>query len=622
MLPRTQRCVASAQSSAAAITRITLFCCALLLFCFAATGWFAWRGKCATGDEPLDLVAAWVVVHDNDYRMDSEDPPLLKYYVALGTRDQDMPRNHQIPQWTAMLTTRGASFGFSFLTLYRTYKTEADTLLAAARARMIFLGALLGVMIAWWSWRLAGPLAAVVALAVFCLDPNFLAHAALVKNDVPTALLFLALMMSVWLLGERGTIVRMLATALLLGALIVTKYSGLLGIPVLGIALLCRAIGPAPWRILRWTARIRLMRLTAGAAIGAGMLVIVYVMMWGCYSFRFGPASDPAQRFDVQSYVEACRVNEYRRAHNGQAPGPQQSLDWKAHWRPSLNLRLALWANRHELAPQAWIEGFLYTYVTSLVRPTWLCGQTALVGWWYYFPLAMAFKTPLATLLGLCIALAIWPWRRCGSIFARHWWPLLCILIVPVLYMAVAMGARLNLGLRHVLPVYPYLFIFLGVTAAMAWRRNSGIAATITAILLAGLAIETYCAYPDFIPFFNVAAGGARGGLKLLSDSNLDWGQDLPLVAQWERQHPDDAVYLLYFGNGDPKQYGIHSYNMWIDHTPPPALGPDQHFVLAVSATILQGTYLSDEERRQIETLKGQAPIAVLGGSIYLFKLR
>jgi 4-amino-4-deoxy-L-arabinose transferase-like glycosyltransferase len=600
---------------------VSLFCCAILLFCFAQTAWHGCRGKSATADESPALVASWVLVHDGDFRVEPEDPPLFRYYVAAGTRAQDMPRDHESRLWKVLLSDPFALFNFTWNTLYRTAGTDADALLAAARMRMILLGILLGALIAWWSWRLAGPLAAVVALAMFCFDPNFLAHTPLIKSDVATALLFLSLMMSVWFLGERATARRMITTALLLGTLIMTKTTGILGIPILMVALLCRACGPAEWRILRWTTRTRLARVFAASAIVAGAMLVVYVVMWSSYSFRYGPAPDPAQRFDPQSVLDAACKNQFITEHGGQEPTSQQWVSWESHWRPPLHVQWLLWANQSHLLPQAWVQGFLFLYAVSFQRVAFLCGQLSSIGWWYYFPLAMLFKTPLATLAGFCIIVSIWFWQRPGAV-GQNWWLLCCMGVVPVFYTAAVMAARQNLGLRYILPVYPYLFIAMGVTAAIMWRRRPRTTAAVVALLLAGLATETYCASPNFIPFFNVACGGARGGLKLLSDSNLDWGQDLPLVAQWQRQHPDDTLYLLYFGSADPAYYGIQHYTVGGFATRPPTVARGKRAVEAISATVLQGTYSSEQKRRQLQRFTQQQPLAVLGGSIYLFEVQ
>jgi len=71
------------------------------------------------------------------------------------------------------------------------------------------------------------------------------------------------------------------------------------------------------------------------------------------------------------------------------------------------------------------------------------------------------------------------------------------------------------------------------------------------------LATETLAARPHFIPFFNVLAGGTKGGINLLSDSNLDWGQGLPVLRRWMAARGVEKVNLCYFGTADPAAYGI-----------------------------------------------------------------
>ena len=121
------------------------------------------------------------------------------------------------------------------------------------------------------------------------------------------------------------------------------------------------------------------------------------------------------------------------------------------------------------------------------------------------------------------------------------------------------MQSHLDIGIRHILPVYPFLFILIGIAAARSinlWPRAS---IAIVGVFVLGLAVESYAAFPNFIPFFNVAAGGPRGGLNLLGDSNIDWGQELPDLAKWQARNPDCTLYLGYFGFADPKTYGVHA---------------------------------------------------------------
>ena len=128
------------------------------------------------------------------------------------------------------------------------------------------------------------------------------------------------------------------------------------------------------------------------------------------------------------------------------------------------------------------------------------------------------------------------------------------------------------------------------------------------------LLAETLLAWPDYIAYFNFVVGGERGGIKLLSDSNLDWGQDLPTLAQWQKQHPDTPLALAYFGIVDPAFYGIRAVSL-PPGTPDPQI--TNGHIIALSATNLQGVY--GEGYISYQSLH---PIDILGGTIYLYDLR
>jgi hypothetical protein len=162
------------------------------------------------------------------------------------------------------------------------------------------------------------------------------------------------------------------------------------------------------------------------------------------------------------------------------------------------------------------------------------------------------------------------------------------------------------------------------------WRVIGFVAAELLAL---GLLIETLAAYPNYLAFFNVFAGGSRGGFELLGDSNLDWGQDLKELAKWQKANPNRKLYLSYFGIADPEYYGVRATNLpggYIFATPrnpPRPPGPGEQAVLAVSATNLQGIYLPEGTpaqpgmRESYRQLLEHEPLAVLGGgSIYLYE--
>jgi hypothetical protein len=588
-----------------------------LLAAFAVTGWTAWLGKSATYDEPLHFMGAWMQTHYDDFRCDPEDPPLWRYYVMLGTSKSELKVPTSGLEWDGMLGDRSVEGVFFQDVFYFTPGNDAVGALDAARGRMLMFGVVLGAAIAAWAWRLRGPAAGAIAAAALCFDPNFLAHTPLVKDDVPIALVLLLFMAAAWLVGQRATLGRCIAVSLTLGAALTVKFSGVVAIGVLGIVLLIRALLPQPWNFLTWTAATRAKRLAVAAGIAFASCLIAYVFIWACYRFRYGPSVDPGQTFDFGELLRITAHHEAFAAYHAFTLTPEQLRQFNAQWKPDALFRLALWAGKFHLLPQTWIEGFLFSYGTAPGREAFLLGKSSMSGWWYYFPVAMAVKTPLATLIALVLSAAYW-------IFHRAWavklWDVLALSLMPVLYMAIAMGSDLNLGIRHVLPVYPFLFIFLGITAADALRRGRKIAKAAIGLCLLGLVLETYLAYPDFIPFFNVAAGGWRNGPNLLGDSNVDWGQELPALAQWQRANPQYQLFLNYFGSADPRYYHIHYVKLPGSKEPadqtPSAWLPR---VYALSGNAAHFPWISQQDRDFYLKLQSQTPIAVLGHCIYLY---
>ena len=195
-------------------------------------------------------------------------------------------------------------------------------------------------------------------------------------------------------------------------------------------------------------------------------------------------------------------------------------------------------------------------------------------------------------------------------------WAILCLTIPPTVYLLSAIRTNLNIGVRHIFPIVPFLMIAIALAASVAWKRWGKPARIVSLSLAALLIAETLFAFPNYISFFNVALGGPRGGIRLLSDSNLDWGQDLPALARWQKEHGDVPVRLSYFGTTEPSAYGVRYQKIR-------PLPRNQRVVLAISATTLQGIYMNGEyeQYKQLyERIQKTCPlIDVLGGTIYLF---
>jgi hypothetical protein len=595
------------------------FVCLGLCARFAVVSFGAASGKSGTYDEPLHVASAWVIFHYHDFRVIPEDPPLWKYWAAIPNGRDALAVDFKSPLWRNIPRDINVYWLWCAQTLYRTPGNDAAVLIDRSRMMMVVLGTALGLLIAWWAWKLGGAAAAVAATVLYTFDPGFLGHSPLVKNDVPFTLVMLGVLFTVWQLGRRITWLRVVALVLLCGAAPTVKFSGLIVGPVVAALLFIRALLPMPWGIFKRQIAGRGGKCAAAGGVCLVALLGTYLIIWGCYGFRFSPTADPKVLLNTPEVIQGLAVAQIGASHIDRFPTEQEV---KA-WRPGAFVKLIQFAETHHLFPQAWLHGLLYIYATTILRHGFLCGEHSMLGWWYYFPLAMLFKTPVATLvaMGLAFVLAMPVMRQPPS--AASWWSILCIGLPAIQYSASSLSSHLNIGLRHMFPVYPLLFIAVGVTCAAAIQRWRRPAMALSVLLAIGLMAESLMADPNYIAFFNAPAEW-YGPMRLLGDSNLDWGQDLPLLADWQRQHPQDKLYLCYFGSVDPASYGIRYTPLLGGYgagpKPEEAHAPG---VLAVSATHLQDIYTPPEYRNRFALLiEGRKPLAVLGKTIYLYELR
>jgi hypothetical protein len=220
------------------------------------------------------------------------------------------------------------------------------------------------------------------------------------------------------------------------------------------------------------------------------------------------------------------------------------------HWSPAPplpqeqaeTLRVPAWfmALRPILIPADFFKAFALKLLHSQAgQDAFLCGEWRKMGWWYYYPMAMWFKTPLPV-IGLTIGAAVLLVRRLRTasfVSVLPW-------LAAVVYVVMAFPSKIDIGVRHMMTVYPLLAV--GV-ADQIWRadRKWHIAA---GILTAWLAIVAVTAWPHFIPYSNEFAGGTANGYQKLIDSNYDWGQDGKRLKRWMQDNGVAHVYLDFFG--------------------------------------------------------------------------
>jgi hypothetical protein len=244
-------------------------------------------------------------------------------------------------------------------------------------------------------------------------------------------------------------------------------------------------------------------------------------------------------------------------------------------------------------------------------------------GWWWFFPFTFLVKSTLGELLltgALLLKGGLNVFKTRLTALALS--PLLPLLAFGLVYGVSQILSHLNIGHRHILPLYLVLFVLSGALAA---RGISRLFPLVGLFALALTAVESLANFPNHLAFFNRAAGGPEKGWQLLADSSLDWGQDVAPMAKWVLAHrqPGEQVYVSSFGTADPWHEGIPAVLLapyfslgkqrsWYEFTPG---------LYCVSATMLQDVYgvkpgpWTNQLEHDYQQLRGIVRTGLAGGS-------
>ena len=537
------------------------------------------RTRSATFDEPLHLTAGYAALASGDYRMDISHPPLVRMWASLplaagGHPPADLARIDGTPSTTWLSTQRASEVARGFL-----YATgDADRVLNRARFMIVLLAAALGLLVFSWTYEWLGLRAALFALLCFSLSPNMLAHGSLVTTDLGETTFFFGACYFLWRTARRASWGNAIALAVLVAGAVLAKFSGMLLGPLVVVML-----GIAVWN--------RSITLRTASSVVALVAATTFAAVWAAYGFRYAPSPTPDWTFHLHEELAAQQV----------AP---------------LASAIVAWSDRLHLLPNAFSQGLLFCLESS-VQPAYLLGRYSAAGWWYYFPVAFLVKTPISLLVLLIAGVVVQVrWRQQIGTFNS-----LFVSLPVALVLLTAMSSGINIGLRHILAVYPFVFLTAAAAAdrwigAARWSGRLALASALTVWIISLAAV-----YPHTLTFFNRAAGGPSRGLAWLADSNLDWGQHLGSLKSWMDDRGVTHINLAYFGPTDPRYYGIECTYLpsgtWLAprvDSPPRLPG-----FVAISATVLSGVYLPPEWRLFYQAFQDQRPIATIGNSIYVY---
>jgi hypothetical protein len=378
-----------------------------------------------------------------------------------------------------------------------------------ARLPIIGLGMVMASLVFRWADARFGCWGGLLATTFCALDPNILAHERLSTTDIGgTFFIFLAAY-AFWKTSQNPAVITTIFSGLALGLAFAAKLSALLFGPLLATIFL---LDVRIKRSVNWSQYL-LKRIIILLAITS----LAFLVVWGSYCFQIGTSTITEFPTPLPTYIH----------------GVLTILDFAGGGRPS-----------------------------------YLLGKISTSGWWYYFPVTLAVKTPLATLIGLLVAtMMLLRQASRDDLFT---------LVPPVIYFAVSTTARLNLGYRHLLPMLPFLAVHIGRLPLPSPKdlQSLKIARLAFSLLIASMLIfSNLTIYPHYLTYFNIIGGGPENGWRILADSNIDWGQDLKELKRWMKQNEINQIKLSWFGSAYPEHYDI-------SYEPLPGVGFPSHFEL------------------------------------------
>ena len=471
-----------------------------------------------TFDEADHMFAGYMMWKTSDFGLNPEHPPLVKLLAVapllreklwippLQGRDFKTEAYFDGRDWLAR--NDGASQRLVFR------MRLAAGLLALCLSLVVFLAAR--------EWFGIG--AGVLALLLVTFDPNILAHSGLVTTDIGVSLFFVAAVYAFYRYVTRPTIGRLSIAGVIAGLLLATKHSGILLAPMLILL--------AAWEIATAAKDSRgavAKRLATALAV---IVVISVLVLWAFYGYRYAARPTPLQlKPSLAGYM---------------APLGR------------FNSTVIRGVARAHLLPESYLMGLVDVKQMAAFYPTYIFGNVYAHGKWWYFPAVILIKTTLGMLALVGLAMfAVFS----GKLGKRR--ELAYIFIPWIVYLAVAMMAGMNIGARHILPLYALAAIF-AAGGAMALARANRRWLWICALLVGAHIVSALAVFPNYMAYANEAWGGPKNVHRLLSDANVDWAQQLLQVKRWQGRHPNEECWFAYFAHPeiDIHNYGIHCHSM------------------------------------------------------------
>lgn len=519
--------------------------------------------KGAAFDEVAHLTAGYSYWKNDDFRLQPENGVFPQYWTAfpLLFGNYKFPSLHQ-PAWQrAEVFNLGHEFFYAL-------GNKLDNMLFQGRFMTSLLGAALGLIVFFWARELFGIKGGIFSLLLFVFSPTMLAHGGLITSDMAVALWMTASLWALWKLFHDISWRIFFFSLVFFSLLILSKMSAVVVLPMVVILLGIRWFKNQPLTCRIGKSRTFVSQKEKGMALGALLgahFIFAWLVIWAAYRFRYAASRTGLPFFNDWDFVTQ---NE------------------------NLGEVLTQILKSIKALPEAFLYGFSFVLKYSEGRMAFLNGEPYLNGKWEFFPYTFLYKTPLPLIILLITAIAAWfVFKNREKINLYSLSPLFVLIGI---YGFVCISSNLNLGHRHLIPIYPALYILAGMNVLWLAIPLRSVKIFVYS-MLAWFVAESFWIRPHYLAYFNQLAGGPSQGYKHFVDSSLDWGQDLPGLKAWlDKNAKSQSIYLAYFGTGDPNYYGIQSIRLpgFFDRREQQIYAMNSG-IYCISATLLQSIYTS-----------------------------
>ncbi|HOK03964.1 MAG TPA: hypothetical protein P5105_01485 [Victivallales bacterium] len=540
------------------------FTASLLILLHIILSSLAIFAKSPTFDESVHLTGGYTYWKLNDFRINPENgnfPQRLAAIPLLFDKSIILPLEstywQNVQEWF-----------FSFFFLFKS-GNNPDNLFIPAKFMMLFLSTTLCLSVFYVSSRIFNSSFALISLFFCVFSPTVLAHSNLITSDISASLFFLLSVYFIWENLKNINIANTLLSSLSLSLLFLSKMSAPIIIPFYLICIFIRLISDKPL-ICEFRKKIFIQKSLSKKILTLSSIVLiqlffVYFSIWAAFSFRYSqvpPGSKSSAAAEIQ--------------FDDLIKGKKDFID-----------KSMLLIDKLKLLPRAYTHGYLYVKKHLNKRISFMNGEKSNSGFLLFFPYAFMIKTPLPLILLLLLSTLYALKKSIPYDFVPF-------AIFAILFIIFALSSGINIGHRHLLPLYPIFFIFCPYFAykkSVFWKKAFLVASSLF------FAFDTLIIMPDYLAYFNQIAGGPKNAYKKLVDSSLDWGQDLKELKNLSDFIAEEKnFYLSYFGTASINSYGLQKFislpgyftqeNFYIHNFKPG--------VYCISATMLYLLYYQD----------------------------